>query len=238
MYVFKSFVRHILDRLGYVMVRKGGSGGFNLFTSEYLGAVAGPKTVVDVGVGYGTPALYTAYPDAYIVLVEPLVEYKAAIDGILNRYNGTCYYAAVGDSEGTAVLEVNKDDLHKTSHYRRSELTCCSNGAAIERRTVTTTTLDALLAPVSQWQRPLLLKIDTEGNELRVLRGATKLLEATDFLLVETSVAQRFENSYAFEELLAFTYKSGFRLFSILSIAYSVGEQRPRYADLLFTRAD
>jgi hypothetical protein len=81
-----------------------------------------------------------------------------------------------------------------------------------------------------------MVKVDTEGNELRVLHGARQLLNATDFLLLEASVAKRFESSYEFEELLEFTNELGFRLHSILSVAHERNEARPRYADLLFSR--
>ena len=35
-----------------------------------------PATVIDVGAANGTRALYEAYPDARLVLIEPLVEHE------------------------------------------------------------------------------------------------------------------------------------------------------------------
>ena len=98
------------------------------------------------------------------------------------------------------------------------------------------TTLDGLLNPLDALERPLILKIDTEGNELNVLRGADLLLASTDFVIAEASIAKRFENSYEFDEMIAFMAGRGFKLFSILSITHPANELRPRFADVVFEK--
>ena len=46
------------------------------------------ETVVDVGVAYGTPALYTAFPDAYFFLFEPVAEFEPHLKSILTSVRG------------------------------------------------------------------------------------------------------------------------------------------------------
>lgn len=55
-----------------------------------------PRTIIDVGVGQGTPDLYNAFPQAYLVLVEPLAEFNGAVDAILKARRGEKLAAALG----------------------------------------------------------------------------------------------------------------------------------------------
>jgi hypothetical protein len=47
------------------------------------------------------------------------------------------------------------------------------------------------------------LKIDAEGSQLEVIRGATETLSQTSFIIAEVSVSPRFPGSYRFAEFLA-----------------------------------
>ena len=223
-----------LAKLGYRLAKKDGAGGFNLYNPDYLSKMCTPKTVIDVGVGYGTHSLYEAFPAAHFVLVEPVEEYRNAIAKILAKYEGTVHYKAAGQENKIIELDVDLDALQLSSHFERSELTMRDH--RIEKRMIEMTTLDDLLGPPEMLERPLVLKIDTEGNELNVLNGASVLLESTDFVIAEASIAKRFENCYEFDELMTFMAEKGFRLFSILAIGHSAKEIRPRFADVVFAK--
>ena len=43
-----------------------------------------PRTVVDVGVAWGTPGLYDAFPEAYYWLFEPVADFEPALEAILS----------------------------------------------------------------------------------------------------------------------------------------------------------
>ena len=83
---------------------------------------------------------------------------------------------------------------------------------------------------------PILLKIDTEGNEVSALEGADLLLQSTEFVIAEVSIARRFEDGYKFEELINLMSKNGFTVFSFLHIEHEENEMRPRFADIVFGR--
>lgn len=229
-------INSILGRLfGLQIVRKGAGGGFNLYNRDYLRKICNPKTVVDVGVAYGTPQLYEAFPAARFVLIEPLSDYKPAIEKVLGKYNGVAHFTAVGAEKATIELEVDLDNFLRSTQFQRTELTKLE-GHNLETRKVEMTTLDDLLGPVDEIARPLVLKIDTEGNELNVLKGAERVLKVTDYVILEASVSKRFEDSYEFSELIEFMATSGFALFSILSVVHPSTEMQTRFADLLFAR--
>lgn len=234
--MLKKIVKSIFDKLGYKLVKKNGAARYNIYNSHYLSRICKPETVIDIGVGYGTHPLYEAFPDAYFILIEPVEDYHEPITEILNQYAGTVHYIAAGQEDGVVELDVDLDDLQLSSHFERTELTA-KDGHRIEKRKIEMKTLDSLLQPPGSLERPLVLKIDTEGNELNVLKGAGKLLESTDYVIAEASIVKRFEGSYEFDELVTFMAEKGFKVFSILSIAHSPKEIRPRFADIVFSRA-
>jgi FkbM family methyltransferase len=231
--MLKEIVNGALGKLGCQITRKGRD--FNLYDPHYLSKICIPKTVIDVGVGYGTYPLYKAFPSAYFILIEPVEEYQKSINGILRKYNGTAFYKAVGHANGIVEFNVDLNNLQLSTHFEKTKLTE-RNGHQIEKRKIEMTTLDDLLIPSARLERPLILKIDTEGNELNVLKGACLLLASTDFVIVEASIAKRFEGSYEFDQLIGFMTKKGFRLFSILSIVHPPKEIRPRFADVVFVK--
>ena len=77
-----------------------------------------------------------------------------------------------------------------------------------------------------------LLKIDTEGNELNVLKGAKKILKKIDYLVLEIRIDQI--KTYNPSELISFCYKNGFIWKQILDISYS--KFGVNYLDVLFER--
>lgn len=169
-----------------------------------------PSTVIDVGAGEGTLVLYKAFPDAYHVLIEPLVEHAASLQGHLSERNGEHIMSAIGDEHGSATLHV-----HKSALWGSSILDVHGSRDGVEARQVPVTTLDRLAAERA-WRAPYGLKIDTEGYEKRVLAGATQVLRQTQFVIAEVSVARRSDDSYGFAELIAYLDAHGFSLCDIL----------------------
>ncbi|NNE99295.1 MAG: FkbM family methyltransferase [Pyrinomonadaceae bacterium] len=206
------------------------------FESSYLEKLAQPKTVIDVGVGYGTYALYEAFPKAKFLLVEPLTEYEPAIEGIKSRYDCEVIYKAVGRTKGVQKICIDKMDLHKSSFADRNPLTATGN--PIEKRSIEVTTLDRIFFDNPEMEKPILLKIDTEGDELNVIMGAKSLLKETEIIIAEVSIAKRFDGGYEFEDLIFAMKALGFYLFTFLRVVHVDGELRPRFADVVFKRVE
>lgn len=228
--MIKRFIEYLISKTPYTLTKEGSIG----FNAPYLSKICKPKTVFDVGVGYGTPELYKAYPDAHFILVEPLQQYRASIDAISNQYRCDVYYKAVGEYEGELQFNIDPQNLQKSSFQNRTNLTKSSNAMATE--TIEVTTLDHILIQNSNISHPALLKIDTEGHELSALKGATKLLKVVDTVIVEVSIAKRFSDGYEFEDLILFMKNNGFHLYSFLSMPSSSRELRQRYTDIVFKR--
>lgn len=191
-----------------------------------------PKTIIDVGAGSGTTELLEVFPEAYHVLIEPLKEYGPDLQGILKKYQGRYFLTAVGDRTGKIKINVEPGFLERTSINEPSKLTQAVKGKTIARE-IPIITLDTLQKE-HQFKPPFGLKIDTEGYELQVIKGAGGLLPQTEFVIAEVSVAKRFKNSYTFAEFIILMDKNDFGLRDIL---YTYRRSnRLIYVDCLFTK--
>lgn len=180
-------------------------------------------TVIDVGVMEGTFDIYDRFDRADLILIDALKESRHAVGPRLVNRKWTYHDCAVGSCEGETEINVN-------ANPRESSILGRTNDAVItEKRTVKIRTLDNILDP--GMRSPALLKIDTEGYELEVLRGATRTITQCNYIICETSVIQRFHDSYRFEDMILFMRENGFRLRCILNAPNWL-----RCLDILFER--
>lgn len=202
------------------------------FNPTYLSRLCQPATVIDVGVGYGTGPLHKAYPAARFILIEPLVEYRPHLARLERDYDCTVLYTAVGECAGELDINVDVGYPMKSSFSRRTTKDYVDGPLA--RRTVSVVTLDSIVATLPGLRRPILLKIDTEGHELSVLKGARDLLPSVDTVIAEVSIAKRFEDGYEFEELVGFMSQHDFYVYSFLTMPFPRRIDRQRFTDVVF----
>ncbi len=177
-----------------------------------------PGTVIDVGVGYGTPWLMEGFPDAYTVLVEPNEGFREPIERLMANRRGEVHFIGAGPREAEMTLTLNvrqptSSTMSKPSGTQIEEY--ARRGWTRETRDVTVPVrrLDSL--PHADWPKPFLLKIDSEGFELEVLAGATGLLADVQCMIAEVSIAERYEGGYNFATFIAALDGYGFQLFDI-----------------------
>jgi hypothetical protein len=96
------------------------------------------------------------------------------------------------------------------------------------------TTLDRLVG-ARRFPAPYGLKIDVEGAELEVIRGAAETLGATDFVIAEVSVLDRFEGGHTFAEFVAAMDAAGFAARDILGVGRA-DTSEVTFVDLVFRR--
>ena len=201
-------LRQVLSLLAQWQPKRGVGSGWT--PKEVAQRGFAPATVIDVGAGRGTPLLYRAFPRAYHVMVEPLPEFEPELRRILEQRRGELLATAIGSDAGTVTLNVNPSCLLESSINEAPGMTAVP-------RDVPITTLDALLAE-HEWIPPFALKIDTEGFEHRVIEGGTALLEHTQMVIAEVSVARRFEGSYTFAEFVALMAARDFELCDVVNV--------------------
>jgi FkbM family methyltransferase len=195
-------------RAGIEVNRRGG-GGVRRTPEAVLGHVKRlgfePATVIDVGVAYGTPELYDAFPRARFLLVDPLEEYAPVIDQITARLGDAEWVrAAAGPEPGQIEINVNRAPALSSTlgHWKGQD-----DGG--QPRSVPVVRIDDLVAERSL-PGPYVLKVDVEGAELRVLDGASSVLERTDIVLLEVNLFQFLPGQPQLHDVVAYMKERGF----------------------------
>ncbi len=140
-----------------------------------------PDTCVDVGVAWGTVELQRGFASSRQVLVEPNPIFAAYLADKARTAGWRFHQVAAGDTEGSLSFLVTES--HQGARVVSDGGVVSGSGSLI---TVPATTLDSLDAAESFGER-LLLKIDVEGYEGQVLKGAANVLARAEVVVVETS---------------------------------------------------
>lgn len=174
-----------------------------------------PATVFDVGANQGQFANAAAwwFPRAHIVSFEPSPAVLPALRKNLSRLpNSRVVASALGEAAGE--LEFFENEYSPASSalpMAETQRRHFPETAKVRKVVVPVTTLDAFTAGQT-WPRPLLLKLDVQGFEKRVLAGAGAFLPAVDYLLFECSYRPMYEGEADFGEMLDFAKALGFEL--------------------------
>jgi len=163
-----------------------------------------PQTVIDVGVANGTFELYEAFPNARHLLIEPLEEFKPALEKITRQFNAEYVIAAASDKVGRIAINVHSI-LDGSSILKEVE------GSHVDgvERVVPAVTID-YLCNERNLIGPYLIKVDVQGAELQVLNGGRKTLEETELVILEVHLFQFFVNSPQFYDVVSYMKDRGF----------------------------
>jgi len=203
-----------------------------------IAARAGARVFYDVGANVGSWALLcrAVVPASTIVAFEPLAahceKFRAATSGFARV---RLFEIALGERDESRPL-------HVTSFSDASSLLPLSAAGAdlfslktIESVTVPVDSLDHVFAAESLPQ-PDMIKLDVQGFELAVLKGAPAVLARTEWVLAEASFRAFYEGQVLFSELAGFLGRSGFE---VHAFGHSMRTGRPLdQVDVLFGRVD
>jgi FkbM family methyltransferase len=183
-----------------------------------------PATLIDVGAATGTGPLYEAFPDAYLVLVDPLVEFEEDLRQIVEERSGEHLLTALGGRDGTVRLDVDRNLLATSV---ASETTPESFS---DRRAVPSTTLDRLVE-TRGWQAPFGIRLDAESFEPEIIAGATATLQQTEFVIAEISVSEPAGGGFVSAEFIALMRTHGFEVRDVIDAGLTL---MGIHADVIF----
>lgn len=198
-----------------------------------------PRTVIDVGVGPGTPWLYSAFPSAKFVLFEPLETFRPSIERATEGLDADIHFCAIGEQRATMTIQVNADHPTSSSMARYDRTYTDANASSGGRPTLVNKEVEVrTLDDFGPFASPTLLKLDVEGFEDAVLRGAHTSLKNVDIIISEVSVLRRTERELSFGNFILFLEDLGFSAVNIAEIT-AMGRGGPiAYMDMVFARSD
>ena len=182
-------------------------------------------TLVDIGVGInGTPELYNHFNSAHLVLIDPVKEVKNYVETNLTDRSYSFYNYGVDEKSGELILNVEEESGY-SSFLEVEDINF--RAKPIDRIKVKVDSLDNIMSNEKNPGR-IGVKIDTEGFELNVIKGASKTLKNVDFVLAEVRHNHKsFKNMYSLSEFIEEMHKNNFILTMILTA-------KPFIADLCF----
>jgi FkbM family methyltransferase len=191
-----------------------------------------PQTVIDVGVAYQTSELYEEFKDSDILLIEPLVEFEPFLRKICSSYRGQYVLAAAGENPGVAVLNVH-DDKFGSSFLKEVE------GPEIDGspRQVPIVTIDQVCSE-KNLKGPFLIKIDVQGAELLVLRGAKRVLQETKVVILEVTLFGTMVGGPQLNDVVSKMKELGFVVYDICGFLYRPLDNALCQVDMVFVRED
>jgi FkbM family methyltransferase len=175
-------------------------------------------TLIDIGSHEGlfTQAInnYCGICSGY--LIEPLPNHVISLRRKFRDPKYKIFEYVLSNQEGTIGFEVNEYDQTSSILKLRREMQELSQikGELVNTIVCQTTTLDKLLSDES-FEEVDLMKIDVQGAEHMVLKGAEKTLSKTSMIWVEVSFKELYENSAVFSDIYYDLTKKGFRLMEI-----------------------
>lgn len=167
------------------------------------------KTILDIGVQHGTPQLQEVFPDLKHFLFEPVEEYYGFIHKSYKDYDYELVRAAISETDGENLLNITKMGSDTVTH---SSLEGSVGGNVTESRIIKTMTLDTFLSN-RDCPKPYLLKLDVDGHELPILRGAEETLKNTSCIVIESPLCYLSERVTHLES-------KGFHLWDIVDLCY------------------
>lgn len=186
------------------------------FATSFLNAARqgfSPHLVIDAGAAHGTWTLEClgVFPNASYLMIDPLPANATALQSVCDSNRNVRYWqGALGGEAGRMPIFEHGD---QSSFH-------ASGGFSGASRMVEVDTLDGLLPRLglaSGPERSTLLKIDVQGFELEVLKGAEATLANTGLLLIEVSTQRVYDGGALAHDVISHLGSRGFGIFDVSS---------------------
>ena len=169
-----------------------------------MNEIGGAEAIFDIGAASGeyTELFLKRFPAARVYAFEPLPEHFKKLEGRVKKYgNRVCAFNfALYDKSG-------EKDLYIAPNKDASSFLIKENLTKDHKTIVKMRTLDEFTPDIKKID---LIKIDVEGVELEVLRGAEKTLPKTRSIFVEINPAFKGYNSRDHIEVFELMHENGF----------------------------
>ena len=181
------------------------------------------RVAYDVGANRGQTLVefLQLMPEAVIHAFEPIPEVAGELRKRLGGESRVRHYnLALDETEGERVFRVNAYS-QTSSFLEGARATADLEYMALQRSiTVQTTTVDRhrALHGIAELD---VLKLDVQGSEAAVLRGAASSLPTTKAVYAEVSFGRFYEGQTEFAELDVYMRQQGFWLFSLYHLSHA-----------------
>lgn len=200
----------------------------------------GISCIFDVGANAGQYSLSVrkfGYK-GQIISFEPLVSaFEILKKKSSNDTKWTIFNFALGNENSTSTINISQNSYSSSiknilpSHYNS-----CPESKYIDSHAIEIKRLDDIYKSIDFDDQALMLKIDTQGYELEVLKGASEFLKKVKVIQLEMSLIELYENEPLFLEVTNFLSDLGFSLVSLENGFYNEETGQLYQVDGIFAR--
>lgn len=229
--MIKGTIKRALRALGIHLSRVGSPGDRCTMAGAFRALAARQhtfRTVVDIGASNGSWSneLMAYFPNRQYLLVEAQQVHETALRDYCARHPNAQYVlAAAGERAGKVYFETSDDPFGGQA----------TSAPGIGRVEVPVVTLDAELA-ARKLSGPYLLKFDTHGFELPILKGAAETLKNTEVIVMECYNFRISPECLTFPEMCAWLGERGFRCIDLADPLHRPHDDAFWQMDLVFAR--
>lgn len=237
----KKLIHRLLNKFGYQLRNpKKEAEQFKIQKWNFLKKIP-IKTIIDVGANEGQFAeeILNIFPHAEIYSFEPLGDcYEKLTSNFRSNKKVHTYNFALGEQDGEITFSrssaspsssiLKMGDLHKKLYPHTANLV--EEKVKIKR-------LDDVFAGVNL-EDEILLKIDVQGAEERVIRGAGTVLRKANMIITEVSYATLYENQPLFRDIMNLLEKYGFTYIGNMEQFANPLTGAPLFADAIFVKKE
>jgi len=168
------------------------------------------KVAIDVGAfdGRWTRMYKSIFPQSAVLMVEAQMSMALHLEEVVKQFSDVAFASEVlGSETGRAVnfteMGMGSSVYEELSPYRRRQ---------VERQLIT---LEDLIDSHPRFKNIDFLKLDVQGYELEVLRGAIPVLSSVQFILLEVSIIPMNKGVPTLFEVFSLMNDHGFVLMDI-----------------------
>jgi|AntRauTorckE6833_2_1112554.scaffolds.fasta_scaffold10967_3 FkbM family methyltransferase len=198
---------------------------------EFIKSIAGdPDWIIDVGVADGTPEILNSFPyqNHKYLLVEANPSFLPYLEKTKENFPDNVYFenCFCGDQESEINFFLDLSGRGSSRYIT----------TGVEKEVlVKVKTLDSLVDK-NRISGSVILKLDVEGAEMEVLRGAEKTLKICDFVIMESWINPENQNApHDFADLVAFMKARSFVVFDFFG-GHSYKSGVLKMVDIVFVK--
>ena len=181
-------------------------------------------TLLDVGAHKGlfSKAANSFFKFKNTVCFEPNKEHNGSIKSSNKGSGLRIENIALSNKRGKVTFYLHKDDAMNSIVESENDVLKAEfpwdNPELMKKTTVDTITLDNYISDNSLQKETFFLKIDTQGNELNVLKHGVMTLRQTEICLIEYMFTSPYKSDFVFYDLVSFMNQNNFDCKGALTI--------------------
>ena len=172
------------------------------------------KIIIDVGSNKGQFILLVEnfFNCQKIYSIEPIKEVLEIQKKFFKNKKNIFYYnCGLGEKKSINNFFITRR-IDSSSFLQTNKAILLNNDYKIkDQRKIKINTLDELMKN-KNFNSPTLLKIDVQGYELKVLKGAIKTLKKIKYIIIETSKTEIYANQALHKNVINFLEKNNFKI--------------------------